>query len=184
MSPAVEGVRAAQFHALFSNEFPWMWTTLRRLGVKPGDVEDVAHDVFMQVFRKFETYDPARPRRPWLFAFAYRTASDYRRLARHRELPTEELPEAPSSSPTALDLMEREERGALVHDALATLDFERRAVLVAFEMDGTPMKDIAEALQIPLNTAYSRLRLAREDFTAAVRRLAAKQGTPIARGDA
>ena len=40
--------------------------------------------MFVEVFRNLHRYDPARPLRPWLFAFAFRFASDYRRLARHR----------------------------------------------------------------------------------------------------
>ena len=39
------------------------------------------------------------------------------------------------------------------------------------DIDGHVMPDIAAALGVPLNTAYSRLRLARADFAAAVKRL-------------
>jgi RNA polymerase sigma-70 factor (ECF subfamily) len=40
------------------------------------------------------------------------------------------------------------------------------------------MKVIAEALGIPLFTGYSRLRVAREEFTAAVRKLRPQSGEP------
>jgi RNA polymerase sigma-70 factor, ECF subfamily len=165
-----------RFGALFAAEFAYVWTTLRRLGVKAADLEDVTHDVFMQVYKKIDTYDPARPARPWLFAFAYRTASDYRRLARHREDSSGDVPEIRAGAPLADELLVQREESELVHAALGALDLERRAVLVAFEMDGVPMKDVAAAMQVPLHTAYSRLRLAREDFTAAVRRLQRRGG--------
>jgi len=55
--------------------------------------------------------------------------------------------------------------------ALDTLDFDRRAVFILHEIDGVAIPEIARALEIPSNTAYSRLRLARADFGAAVRRL-------------
>lgn len=172
---------------MFSAEFTWMWRTLRRLGVAPSDIEDVAHDIFVQVYAKIDAYDRSRPVRPWLFAFAYRSASDYRRLGRHREMPTAELPEVSSEQPRADELLERNERAALVQAALEMVDFDRRAVLVAIEIDGTPMKDVAEALGIPLNTAYSRLRLARVEFTAAVRRVTLRRNHPVSqptRGEA
>lgn len=155
-----------------------MWTTLRRLGVRPADLEDVTHDVFLTVYRKLDVYDTSRPVRPWLFAFAYRAAADYRRLARHREEPTDDVPESEAASARGDDLLEMKEESALVHAALARIDLDRRAVLVAHEIDGTPMKDIAASLGIPLNTAYSRLRIAREELTTAVKRLT---GTPPAR---
>jgi RNA polymerase sigma-70 factor, ECF subfamily len=160
-----------RFGALFSAEMAWMWTTLRRLGVRPSDLEDVTHDVFLTVYRKLDVYDPARPARPWLFAFAYRAASDYRRLARHREQPTDDVPERETSSPRVDDVMVKMEESALIHAALDRIDLDRRAVLVAHEIDGTPMKDVAASLGIPLNTAYSRLRVAREELTAAVKRI-------------
>ena len=72
------------FRSIFDHEFSYVWTSLRRLGVPPRDLEDITHDVFVEVFRNLDRYDPTRPLRPWLFAFAFRFASDYRRLARHR----------------------------------------------------------------------------------------------------
>ena len=174
-----------RFHALFTAELAWMWTTLRRLGVRPADLEDVTHDVFFSVYRKLEIYDPSRPVRPWLFAFAYRAASDYRRLARHREEPTGDVPEREAIAARGDDMLESKQESALVHAALARVDLDRRAVLIAHEIDGTPMKDVASALGIPLNTAYSRLRIGREELTAAVRRLAAGRSQPmqVSRGD-
>jgi RNA polymerase sigma-70 factor (ECF subfamily) len=44
------------------------------------------------------------------------------------------------------------------------------------EIDGCAMPEIALALALPLNTAYSRLRLAREQFHAAVRRERLRRG--------
>lgn len=147
-----------------------MWGTLRRFGVSERDVEDVSHELFLRVYDKLDDYDPTRPARPWLFAFAYRAANDYRRLARHRvEVMTER--DAPTSSPNVEQQLERIDDMRLVTEALESLEFDRRAVLVAFEMDDIPMKTIAETTGVPLFTAYSRLRLAREDFRAAIERL-------------
>ncbi len=59
----------------------------------------------------------------------------------------------------------------MVLRALESIEIERRAVFILFEFDECPMKQITETLRIPLFTGYSRLRLARAEFTAAVRRL-------------
>jgi RNA polymerase sigma-70 factor (ECF subfamily) len=53
---------------------------------------------------------------------------------------------------------------------------DRRAVFVLYDIDGEPMKEIARSLGIPVNTAYSRLRLARSEFGLAVKRLRAQDG--------
>jgi RNA polymerase sigma-70 factor (ECF subfamily) len=166
---------AARFERLFRAELPYVWGSLRRLGVEERDVEDLTHDVFVQVYKKLDVYDPARPLRPWLFAFAYRAASDYRRLARHRDVITDDV-DAESRAPLAEDALSAHEDATMVRAALASIDLDRRAVLVAYELDEIPMKDIAASLEIPLHTAYSRLRVAREELAAAVQRLLFRRG--------
>src|SRR5215472_17365750 len=97
--PAVsaDADRDALFRDVFAGEFDYVWTSLRRLGVHDRDLEDVAQEVFVHVHRRLDDYDPGRPLRPWLFAFAFRCASDWRRLARHR---VEVLGEQGEAAPT------------------------------------------------------------------------------------
>jgi RNA polymerase sigma-70 factor, ECF subfamily len=173
---ATESDKAQAFQTLFRAELGYVWGSLRRLGVSARDAEDVAHDVFLRVYEKLDAYDPARPLRPWLFGFAYRAASDYRRLARHRVEVIGEDADAPTRGPLADDAIAHAEDVALVAEALDAIDLDRRAVLVAYELDECPMKEIAEAIGIPLHTAYSRLRVAREELAAAVRRAKLRRG--------
>ena len=173
-APADPDAKEARFRAVFDEEFDYVWASLRRLGVHERDLEDVAQDVFVQVHRRFETYDPARPIRPWLFAFAVRCASDWRRLARHREVLIER--EAVAGQPDAEELVVRRQEAELVLRALDCVDLERRAVLVLHEFDGCTMNEIADALGVPLFTGYSRLRVAREEFAEAVHRLKRERG--------
>ena len=158
------------FRSIFDREFSYVWTSLRRLGVAPRDLEDVTHDVFVEVFRNLVRYDAARPLRPWLFAFAFRFASDYRRLARHRVEVYEEPPGA-SADPPADDVVATRELRAVIMKALDSIELMRRGVFILHEIDAVPMIEIARALGIPVNTAYSRLRVAREEFTATFRLL-------------
>lgn len=65
----------------------------------------------------------------------------------------------------------------LVIEALQAIHVERRAIFVMHDMDEMPMKDISEALGVPVNTAYSRLRLARNEFKSAVIRLKKRRAT-------
>ena len=55
---------------------------------------------------------------------------------------------------------------ALVQTALAELAHDDRAVFIAVDLDGGAVPAVAEALDIPLNTAYSRLRRARVTISA------------------
>jgi RNA polymerase sigma-70 factor (ECF subfamily) len=60
-------------------------------------------------------------------------------------------------------------------EIIQCIELPRRAVFILSELEEQPMAAIAAALQIPVNTAYSRLRLARDDFEKAARRLLARR---------
>jgi RNA polymerase sigma-70 factor (ECF subfamily) len=169
-------IAAPDFLSVFQNHAAYIWHTLRRLGIQEADLEDVAHDVFIQVYRQLDQYDPVRPIRPWLFAFAFRKASEHRRQSRFRLEVLGEPADPPDIAPTALDQVLRLEALNLGHAALAELELGQRAVFVLHELDDCAMPEVALALEIPLNTAYSRLRLARAEFAKAVRRLRLRRG--------
>jgi RNA polymerase sigma-70 factor (ECF subfamily) len=159
--------------SVFAREADYVHTSLRRLGVHPNNLEDAVHDVFSAVHRHQGTYDPARSLRAWLYGFSVRVASNHRRTTRRRR-ETDPPPVEPADDrPSAETMLESNARRSLLLRALDTLKEERRDVLVLHDLDGIPMPELARSLALPLNTAYSRLRLAREDIAAAVRRLQA-----------
>jgi len=159
------------FREVFVLHAGYVWNSMRRLGVPPSDLEDLTHDVFVEVHRHFADYDPARPIKPWLFGFAFRVASQHRRRLRRRSETSAEPAEVvdPGALPDARVAADQDRR--LVLAALQHVEPGRRAVFVLYEIDGVPMHDIATALGIPVNTAYSRLRLARAEFADAVKKL-------------
>jgi RNA polymerase sigma-70 factor (ECF subfamily) len=160
------------FESIFEAEFDYVWNSLYRLGVHERDLEDVTHDVFLDVHRRFADYDPVRHVRPWLFAFAFRAASDYRRRAHQRWEIIAEV-DCGDRAPLADEQLALRDDLRLVRAALEKIALERRAVFIAHDIDGCPVPEIANNLSIPVNTAYSRLRLARSEFAQAVARLRA-----------
>ncbi len=179
MRPVVPPTPPVSFRAVFDAECAYVWTTLRRLGVDERDVEDVAHETFLRVAAHLHEFDPARPLRAWLFVFALRRARDYRRLARHRyerALGTDDPPEEGGILPD--ELLASREAHALVLRALDALDWDKRVVFVACELEEREVAEVAASLGIPRNTAASRLRLARGEFTTTIRRLALRRRTP------
>jgi RNA polymerase sigma-70 factor, ECF subfamily len=174
---AEDAARRACFRELFEREFSYVWLSLRRLGVHDRDLEDVAQEVFVRVYRRLDAYDRSLPIRPWLFAFAVRCASDWKRLARNRlELLGTPTADAESLDPRADDQLVRGQDLELLLRVIEHMDIDRRAVVILYELDQVPMKEVAASLGIPLQTAYSRLRVAREELTFAVERLQAKGG--------
>ena len=164
------------FREIFEAQFSYVWHTLKRLGVAERDLEDLAQQVFLQVHSQLPKFVSKRPLRPWLFSFAYHAASNYRALSRHRVELSIVAPEQADTQPYADEQLITRQELELAELALSRVAFDRRAVLLLHEVEGHSMPEIAESLSIPLNTAYSRLRLAREEYEQAVRRLRAQRG--------
>jgi RNA polymerase sigma-70 factor (ECF subfamily) len=164
------------FNAIFRAEFDYVWHSLRRLGVPERDLEDLTHDVFFRIYERLSDYDSARPVRPWLFGFAFRVASDYRRRFSNRRELLSPASETSDPAPTPLDRLVQAEALTLAQTALNGIEIERRAVFILHEIDECPVPEIAKALGLPLNTAYSRLRTAREEFRSALQRERLRRG--------
>ena len=163
---------ANEFDAIYGSEFSYVWNVLRRLGVQPKDLEDVVHDVFVAVYRHLPDYDRARPIRPWITGIAYRVAANHRRKAPyHREMVGQDVPDIQDERPLQDAVAQDRQALALVHSAMEVLDENRRTVFVLHDLEGHSIPDIAVILQVPINTLYTRLRLARSQFTDALRRL-------------
>jgi RNA polymerase sigma-70 factor, ECF subfamily len=168
-------MRPPDFKALYRTEFPYVWKTLQRLGAPSPDIEDLVHDVFVVVHRHLADYDPARPLRPWLFGITLRVLADHRRAGRNRNEITAEIDDPIDMAPTPHERLEDREARAVLMRALDSLDLDRRAIFVMHELDEVPVPEIASLLDIPLNTAYSRLRLARADVESWIRRFRSQE---------
>jgi RNA polymerase sigma-70 factor (ECF subfamily) len=168
LAPSSHAAEQGDCLSAFRQEFDYLCRTLRRLGVADKDIEDLVHEVFLVLHRRWPDYDRALPLRPWLFGIAFRVASSHRRR-RAREVPHAWLEiEDLGPHPDQEAVMRQQRR--IVLAALEQIPLARRAVLVMHDLDGAAMRAIAATLSIPLFTAYSRLRKARREFEAALRR--------------
>jgi RNA polymerase sigma-70 factor, ECF subfamily len=149
--------------ALFSTYAGFVWRTLRHFGVAPVDLEDQTQEVFLVAHRRLAQWD-GQQARPWLYGIARRCAAAYRRRGhRIHERPVETLPE----STDARDFSERAEVAFLMR-VLQSLDEDKRSVFLLYEVEEMSMREVAEAVQCPLQTAYTRLYAARRDIARAL----------------
>lgn len=151
-----------EFRRIFVEHFAFVCRSLQRLGVREADVEDVSQELFLAALRAFGEWDRSRPIKPWLFGFAFRFAANYRRLGWHRGRTLEDSPVSPK-------VHDKLAAKITVSRALEALDLDKRAVLVMHDLEGMSAPEIGEELGIPLNTVYSRVRLARDAFRSAVK---------------
>jgi RNA polymerase sigma-70 factor (ECF subfamily) len=165
-----ESTETRDFDAIYQTHYPFVWRTLQRLGVPPAAADDAAQDTFVVVHRRLADLQPGASVKAWLFGIAVRVARDYRRALRRRG--TCVLEDADREVSTVRGPFERTaevQAGRLVERFLTHLDDDKRVVFVMSELEELTAPEIAEALQVNLNTVYSRLRAARERFVCFVR---------------
>jgi RNA polymerase sigma-70 factor (ECF subfamily) len=161
-------VAAPSFDEVYTRHVAYVWRVLRTLGVATAQLEDAAQDVFVIVHRRLGEFEGRAAMTTWLFAIARRVASTYRRREEAARRPAPAEAEA-GPAPDAFDELARAEAAAAVMAILERMDEEKRIVFALVELEQQSVADVARALGVGLNTTYSRLRLARREFEAAVR---------------
>jgi RNA polymerase sigma-70 factor, ECF subfamily len=174
------GMSSPTFEAIFRSHFAAVERRLTLLGLPQRDVEDVAQDVFVALYRAMErgAFDASLPVWPWLRTTSRRIARDYMVALTRQGQPTDFVGSEREPMDDSMDA-ERStalrEEWTLVRDLLKGLPYERRLVLILHEIEQLTLAEIAADLEISPNTVATRLRLARADVEEALRRQRAKE---------
>lgn len=167
-----EEEHSARLAELLHAHFRDVWRVVRRFGVPEAAADDATQEVFIIASRKLEQIEPGRERR-FLHSVAVRVAANARRAREvrpeHAESPLIDRLLSPGPSPEAA--LDQKQTRALLDAVLDELGDDLRAVFVLFELEGYSGPEVAELCEIPLGTATSRLRRAREAFSESVARL-------------
>jgi RNA polymerase sigma-70 factor, ECF subfamily len=154
------------FGELYAAHVAFVWRIARALGVPEAAIEDAVQDVFVVVHRKLPEFEARAAITTWLFAITRRVAASYRR----RQGRTTPLVDEPAGSADTFAHVSRAHAAALVAAILDELDDDQRVVFALVELEQLSVPEVARMLELNLNTAYSRLRLARRAFEAALHR--------------
>lgn len=158
-----------EFDQLYEEHCDFVWRSLRRLGVAEAHLPDSTQEVFLAAFRHWGSFEGRASMKTWLFSIARGIARDYRRSAALRW--TEPLDEmVPDARACPAAEAEFREAAALMNTLLNRLEAPKREVFVLVELEQMQLPEVADALGINVNTAYSRLRTARKDFEQALAR--------------
>ncbi len=173
LGPRVSRVELT-FQAVYRQYFDFVWSCTRRFGIEPAAMDDVVQEIFIVIHGKLHTLERPESLRSWIYGIVRRTASTHRRAGRSRAaagITAGVGAEVASLGPTPFEQTEKNAELELLGRLLDTLDEPKREMFALVELEELSVPEAAEALQIPLNTAYSRLRAARQAFEAALARV-------------
>jgi RNA polymerase sigma-70 factor (ECF subfamily) len=143
------------FVALFERYRDPVWRFFRRRIPDPARAEELAQDAFVAVLQGSTRYEPRASFRSYLFGIAYNLwMADRRRFANRNPsaVLTEEPPATGAADP---------EEGIWVRRALERLDADDRELVMLREYEQLSYQEIADLLEVPVNTVRSRLFRAR-----------------------
>ena len=165
----------SSFEAVYDEQVDFVWRNAKRLGVGDDSLDDIVQQVFLVVHRRLAEAPPEVPMRAWVFGILSHVVRDYRRGVRRKSphlaqgpIDPATIAEAPGSGP--FDTQARSEALGVVIELLAELSDDKREIFVLSELEQLTAQEIADLVGLNVNTVYSRLRAARQDFERAAER--------------
>jgi RNA polymerase sigma-70 factor (ECF subfamily) len=163
------------FDAFYRQHFAFVWRSAKRLGVTDHAVDDAVQDVFLVVHRRLHEFEGRSSVRTWLFGVVLRVVRSRRRSDLRKSRVGgigrgDDIDAVPSDDDGPHRRTERKQAVELLYRFLDGLEGAKREVFILAELEQMTAPEIAEALEINVNTVYSRLRAARSAFERAVKR--------------
>lgn len=173
-SAAPEQAQNAALKALFQRNYASVWRLLRRFGVPSAELDDHAQEVFWVAARRLADLQPGRET-AFLYGVAVRVASNVVRRGKSAANATQsaDFEALVDPRPSPEEQVGEQQARQLLDQVLDRMPLELRTAFVLFELEGISVSDIAELEGIPVGTASSRLRRARQEFSALSKRLQA-----------
>ncbi len=157
----------ADFRGFYDRWLGHVLRWIQALGGAEADRQDIAQEVFLVVRRRLHAFDGGNTA-GWLYQIARRQVRDFRRRAwikhvftREHSDATDALPDR-GSSPAAT--LEHKQRRQVLRAILSKMNEDRRAAFVLFEIEGLSGDEIARIQNVPINTVWQRLHVARKEF--------------------
>lgn len=156
------------FDAIYAEYFPFVWRCLRGLGVAVSALDDAAQDTFVVVHRRLADFRGDSSVKTWLYSIVRNVAANHRRGVSRKGRAEELDHQLASQQPDPAERAQDAEAAAFVAEFLETLDAKKRDVFVLGVLEQLPIPEVSQMLEIPLNTAYTRLRSVRAAFRSAL----------------
>jgi RNA polymerase sigma-70 factor, ECF subfamily len=164
-----EKTKKERLERMFRAHHELVWRTLRRLGLGPEPAADATQQAFLIAAERLDDIRQGSER-AFLFGTALRLARTAYRTGRRWQL-EDDMDHRADAGSRVEDLVDRRRAVEVADRVLAQMDPTLLTVFVLFEIEGLSTPEIAELVGVPLGTAASRLRRAREAFRAAASRL-------------
>lgn len=166
MTERLPGAERLDFDVVYDEHFSFVYRRVRQLGVRDAMVDDVVQEVFVVIHRRLDSFEGRSSMRAWVAGVTRRVVQDQVRRKRNQPSGTPITGEWVDPRPTPDQDLERRRAFAALSTLLSRLSPEHREAFYLHEMEGMSGREIAEAVGIPEDTAWSRIKAARRRINA------------------
>ncbi|MFT5059460.1 MAG: RNA polymerase sigma-70 factor (ECF subfamily) [Planctomycetota bacterium] len=156
------GAMEAFFETFFDPLYQYIWRMVGRSHL----AEDLTQDVFMQIHKALDRYDPQRSLKPWVYTIATNRVRDFWRSRRNQQSSREEelddslgRERLRDDRPGPAHELDSKEMGSTVGEAIDALSETLRTTFVLRFHEGLSFGEIAEMVdrnEVAVRKRYSR----------------------------
>lgn len=150
------------FRALYRDHYGFVWSTVRRMGVRPDAIDDAVQDAFLIAFRRWDDL-PEERSRAWLYGIARRVSSNARKVERRRVRKHDALRHHHAQRSEGVGKVEA---SVVLERFVQTLDPADRELFALGVVEGLTGRELSAALGAPASTLHGRLQSLRRRFRA------------------
>jgi len=154
---------------IFNDNHQFVWRLLRRLGLSSERATDMTQQTFLIAAERLDAIKHGSER-AFLFGTALRLTRTVTRTDRRWVL-EQDLDLRANTGVSTEEQADHHRAIELMDRVLATMPEHLVTVFVLFELEGLTTPEVAQLMGIPVGTAASRLRRAREAFRSAVAKI-------------
>ncbi len=139
-----------------------------RLVNDEGLAEDATSETFIKAWKHIDSFDESKSFAAWIFAIARNTAFDILRkkksvafsrlFGRDRNGEDDMIDLVADETELPNISFDREISREILEASLANLSLERRSIVILHDMDGLTFEEIADIMNMPMNTVKSHYR--------------------------
>ena len=154
------------FQHIYNTTAGFVYSTALRIMHNTADAEEITQEVFLKIYKNLKKFQFQSSLRTWIYRITANTAINEYRRRKNRQQKSEHYtiecaPDQTEITKFDTTLEQKEYRDALV-SLLNILNPDQKICLLLREIEGLNYQEIAETLQININTVRSRLKRARE----------------------
>lgn len=153
-----KGISKETAEMLFNSHNAYIYRIALFLTKSKALADDITQETFLQIFSKYHTYDNRRPIEPWIYKITLNTTRNTLRKQRWLSF-IDQFPEYAACDDTE-DIILRNEKEAMLWEAVDSLSYKSKEVILLHYYADMKLSDVADALGIPLGTCKSRLNAA------------------------